>query len=349
MMRTRRSQAFTLVELLVAAGITATIAGFILAVAGHMMAAWSRTTGQLGAQAQARLVLDQLALDLQSALYRDDGRVWLAAAVLDHPDNSGLWQPASRQKPAGSPGGSLSLDTADLADARYGQAGCSLCFFTSSRGADDGSPAGGTADMVSAPMAVSYQIIRHRVGRNPAGIDEKYLLYRAVVRPARAGSRLGTLETGFNLDPADSTSGYACPDSTNDGTQVGDPFSMKHPDNTDNVLAENVVDFGVRLYRRAAGGGLQRLFPADGNDLEHLAREPASVPDGAGCFPEAIDVMVRVLTDEGARLIAMLESSPGRLGMRPAQYHNDAEWWWGLAGANSRVFTRRIVLPARWP
>jgi hypothetical protein len=61
-------------------------------------------------------------------------------------------------------------------------------------------------------------------------------------------------------------------------------------------------------------------------------------------FPQVVDVMIRVLTEDGARRLDALEAGAGRLGLRPAQYPTDAEWWWGLVEANSEVFTRRIVL-----
>lgn len=348
-MKTSRNRAFTLIELLVAAGLTALIAGFILVISGRMMAVWSHSSGLFAAQAQARVVLDQLALDLQSALYRDDGKVWLAATVLDDPGNSGLWEPAPREKPAGSAAGSLRLAATALRDARYGQAGIWLRFFTTARDVSAASSASEPAGPFSAPVAVAYQIIRHGAGNNPTGADQKYLLYRAVVRPAQSGARPGTLETGFDLDPAEDASGYLQPDSGNDGAQLGDPFLVKHPGNPDCVLAENVVDFGLRLYRRAAGGGLQRIFPIDENDVTHFSKAPPSDPNAADCFPDVADVMVRILTEDGARLVAALESPSGRLGARPSQYLNDAEWWWGLVEANSQVFTRRIVLPAQLP
>jgi type II secretory pathway pseudopilin PulG len=348
-MRARRFHAFTLIELLAAASITALIGSLILMVTGHMLAAWSRTSGQLGAEAQARIALDVLSLDLQSALYRDDSRVWLSVEVLDHTGNSGRWVSSSRQKPAGAANASLLLATPSVADARFGQAGVALRFFTSARGLNDATSSDRTASTASAPCAVAYQIIRRRPGANPAGTDEKYLLHRALVRPAQAGTRPGTLETGFDLDPAAGTGGYLSPDSANDGTQPGDPFSLDHPDNPECILAENVIDFGLYLYRRAEGGDLERIFPLDENDRSHLARAPASGTEATERFPAVIDVMVRVLTEEGARRVAQLESGSGPPGKRPVQYRSDAEWWWGLAGANSRVFTRRIVLPAELP
>ena len=55
--------------------------------------------------------------------------------------------------------------------------------------------------------------------------------------------------------------------------------------------------------------------------------------------------MVRILTDEGARLIALYETANSPLSL-PAGV-NAQQYWWQLATANSQVFTRRIVLNAK--
>jgi hypothetical protein len=55
--------------------------------------------------------------------------------------------------------------------------------------------------------------------------------------------------------------------------------------------------------------------------------------------------MVRVLTDEGARLISTFEQPNSPLTL-PAGM-NAQTYWWQLATANSEVFTRRIVLNAK--
>ena len=52
--------------------------------------------------------------------------------------------------------------------------------------------------------------------------------------------------------------------------------------------------------------------------------------------------MLRVLTDDGAKLIDAIESGDGVV-VRPSG-STDAEWWWSVAEANSRVYVRRIQL-----
>src|SRR5687767_7060627 len=123
--RSRRSahrSAFTLIELLVAAGITALLAGFIAVIVSNVSVVWTRSGNRLGTDAQARIVLDQLQLDLQGALYRDDGNVWFAADVLNNTGNSTLWQPAQRN-PKPPTNLSLQMTQPNIANARFGVAG----------------------------------------------------------------------------------------------------------------------------------------------------------------------------------------------------------------------------------
>ena len=86
-------------------------------------------------------------------------------------------------------------------------------------------------------------------------------------------------------------------------------------------------------------------YPED--TLTYLANVP---PGGNGSdsfanrMPDVVDVSVRILTEKGADLIRGYESITQTVfappGVTPQAY------WWDLARANSRVFTRRIVLRA---
>jgi hypothetical protein len=161
---------------------------------------------------------------------------------------------------------------------------------------------------------------------------------------------LGALEAGFNLDPADSTNAYMHSDAANDGTTAGDPYSIRHPAALATVFAENVVDFGVRLHACGETGELEQIFPASGRETEYLARAPSADGTEAGTrMPCVADVMLRVLTGEGARMVAAMEAPSGSSLVRPAEYRTDAEWWWGVVEANSRVYVRRIMLPRSSP
>lgn len=370
-------------ELMVAAVITAVIVGFIVAIVSKVSGFWTRTSGKLSAGAQARHVLDQLTLDLSSAAYRDDSNVWMAVDVLNNSNGgaTNLWQIASANaKPVG--GVSLDLipsrtDRPDLpvekrgnptkpgsiADARFGTAGVWLRFFSTKRGSNFVSSTGVTDfTTVSAPVAVGYQIIRRLSSPTAIGTGATktaYLFHRSEARPATANGRPGVLESGYNI-----TSGaYTTSTTTNNGATAGDPRSIQVPGSRTNfasVIADNVVDFGVRCYVRDAAAqptGLRLVFPATNENgiasNAATAQLRAQLPPGTPAtsenynfvFPDVVDVMVRVLTDEGARLISTFEQPNSPLTL-PAGT-NAQTYWWQLATANSEVFTRRIVLDAK--
>lgn len=356
---------FTLLELLVAAGITALLAGFIAVIVRNVSVVWTRSGNRLGTDAQARIVLDQLQLDLQGAMYRDDGNVWFAADVLNTTGNSGLWQPAGRN-PKPTTTLSLQMTQPNLANARFGVAGTWLRFFTASRGTD----LSVTPPRISAPVAVGYQVIRRFTATNPANLDTAYTLNRSEVRPASTGTgataRPGVFESGFDLTAA-AYSGTTA--SAGNNGSSGDPRSIRTPGSartSDTVLADNVIDFGVRCYVRDAAqpGGLRLIFPANSNGALSnsttatalRSRLPSSMPataddyDHRVLFPDVVDVMIRILTDQGAAMIANIERVQTPALTVPAKYNNNVqEWWWGVAQENSRVYTRRIVVNANPP
>jgi prepilin-type N-terminal cleavage/methylation domain-containing protein len=353
---------FTLIEVLVAATITALLAGFIVAIVANVSEFWSRSTGRLSTDAQARLVLDQLTLDLSSAVYRDDGNVWMAINVLNNATGNatGLWQTAAANaKPVG--GVSLAMNSANLIDTRYGTAGVWLRFFTTKRGANTATD----TTTFSAPVAVGYQIIRRFTGTSSASTRTAYLFHRAEARPAAtvaasgAAARPGVMESGYNITAAAYTTSTAA---TNNGGTTGDPRSIQVPGsrtNLSSVIADNVVDFGVRCYVRDATQptGLRVVFPAanakgtlsNATTVVLRGQFPSTTAADSSnynfVFPDVVDVMIRVLTDEGARLIATYETAGNTLavpsGLTAQQY------WWQIATANSQVFTRRIVLNAQ--
>ena len=350
---TARSRGFTLIELIVAMAITAALAATIVSVVSNITKFWSRTSGRASAEAQGRFVLDQLTLDLQSALYRDDGNTWLAVTIPPNTNQTtlGLWSNTGTTgnaiKPANAAGSLLGISTGNLADARFGIAGAWLRFFTTKRGSNPlTSTATTTASNTSAPVAVGYQIVRRATSStSPNNTDRRYLLHRAEARPAALSpARNGTLQAGFDI-----VSTVYQPQSGS-GVAANDPAEVKYP-TLNSVIAENVIDFGVRMYVYVpdADGALQltRIFPTSASDLAHAATLPPRIPDADGnytsCFPEVIDVMVRILTDEGARLLFNYET--GRL--TAPQGVTAQAYWWQLAVANSQVFTRRIVVHAK--
>lgn len=358
-----RLKAFTLLELLVAAAITALLAGFLAMLVGNVNTFWTRTSNRLSADAQARYILDQIALDLQGAQFRDDGNVWFAADVIDRTSNTGFWQAAvANGKPSGAT--SLQMTAANLVDARFGQAGVWLRFFTTRRGANDTTNVTTSVATASAPVAVGYQIVRRFTAVTATNQSTGYVLHRSEARPAATGSgaaaRPGVLEAGYNIRAAAYTTSTAA---NNNGSTVGDPRSIQVPGTArtfDSVLANNVVDLGVRCYVRdgTKPAGLRLVFPAtdeNGTAFSNASNArifsslpPATPPTSANfnqVMPEVVDVMVRILTDEGARQIALFEQANSPLTL-PAGT-TAQQYWWQIAVANSLVFTRRVVINAQ--
>ncbi len=320
MNRTLQRHGFTLLELLVAVTITLLLAGLTLAVTTGTLSLWRRTQDNYTAGTQAKLALDLVARDLQAAICRQDasGTVWLAVDVINASGNlSGHgWRAAPLMKPAAPESQRLAPDSVNglapsIADARFGRSGTWLRFIAL------------TAESSSEPAlprAIAYQIVRRPVSgpvtaSNPAEV--RYTLFRTFV------GNQATFANGYNV-----ASAYAA--------------TLTNPSTGSDALATNVVDFGVWLYVREAAGGLRRIYPADNADLAHAATDVVA-PGDANRFPEVADVMVRILTDEGARILDAIEESTGGI-TRPPGHASDAEWWWAVVEANSRVYTRRVEL-----
>jgi prepilin-type N-terminal cleavage/methylation domain-containing protein len=317
----------TLVELLVAMTITLVLAGLLLSVTGGTLKLWKGAQDAFTTDTEAKLVLDTLERDLQAALFRENSATWLAVDVISNPaalSNHG-WRTTGVTKPSTSE--SLNVLPPDLAgvaatiaDARFGLSGAWLRFLTTnveSKGANN--PGG------SQPTAVSYQIARRPLSGSIATgnlATVRYTLFRsAVANDSTLATGLDVLLAGYGS----STSGFPAARS---------PRSLTNP-NTGDAIASNVIDIGAWLYTRNSADELVRIFPTTNADIVHAAANPAD-------FPDVVDVMIRVLTEEGAKAIEAIESGAG-IVVRP-DGSTDEQWWWSVAEANSRVYVRRIQL-----
>lgn len=338
--------------------ITIVLAGIMISVVAGILAAWNRSRGQLVASNQAKVVLDQLVTDLEGAFFRTDGDVWFAATILESNNasasesNSDLasdrnWVVSGSQSVLIKPRTDVDprvfvLDAPSIADCRFGMAGVWLRFFTTKQDDYD------SWQDASAPTAVAYQIVRRNVTTSSAS-EIRYMFYRSEVRVVSTGTTDGTFETGYDLDPDDG-------EYTNPNAGDGNPGNVVSPPAA-RVIANNVIDFGVRLYVRE-GNAFRLVFPAQAaangsspvagfssdsgstvpeEELSHLATGNFSDPADfyREAFPHLVEIHLRVLTDEGARLIQNLEA--GRITGN----------WWDIALANSRVFTRRVEILGR--
>jgi hypothetical protein len=307
----------------------------MLVITTNTMGLWRRQQAIHTEAAAARQVLDQLERDLQTAIHRRDAAHWLAADILDSGSalaNHG-WLVQGLTKPAGG-GSLLPLPPPDaggisrIEAARFGLSGVWLRFVATNV------ESGG-----SLPTVVAYQLVRRPVTGDPVASNPapvRYNLYRSAVSDA------DTLANGYDVTASAYNSTSNTPSSAL-STAYRQPRNVTNPSHA-NLLASNVVDFGCWLYARDSVGELARIFPASAGDVSHQAVGQSFANDSR--FPEAADVMVRLLSEEGATLIEAMES--GRV-TRPSSYPSDAAWWWAVVEANSTVFTRRIEIKATAP
>ncbi len=326
-----RRGGFTLVEILVAAAATLLLAGLLLALATNLLVVWDRASGTLEAEGQAEIILDQVSEDLDAAMMRVSSPAWLAATVQNDQSGAGDAGMTDESWPAtAKPGGSASLqlvpDSNRLEDAHFGQAGVWLRIFAAQPDANN------QLSNRSAPRAVAYQLVRRRVGS-----EYSYQLFRSQVRPGGTNS---TFSVGYDLFAA----AYTTPNGV-----AQNPGNIRRP-NAQFLLGNNVIDFGVKVFGRAADGSLVLVFPMNNAAGQSLiaTTNPTAAPAGytgavTRAFPAAVEIVVRILTQEGARLVGNLEAG---LTVAPAGVAF-SDYWWQLAEAHSRVFVRHIGIKAQ--
>lgn len=208
----------------------------------------------------------------------------------------------------------------DTSNHEYGWAGCWVRLIT------------------AAPTlnAVGYQIIRSTIkDTSPPSFTPRYMLYRNAALTKTTIDNFPSY--GFDLSDAiyDSSSGVA---------------TIQRP----NILAVNVVDFGVRLYVYEtdpttdpsdvdAPDGLRLIFPANASsrlettlpsNLSHRGSTFTGTVYGDR-YPDVVEVFMRMLTEHGADALSDMEE-----GGSNAQ-------WDEIVANNSRLYRRYIVVRGR--
>ena len=62
---------------MVAAAITIIMIGLVVQITGEVLKLWNRSMGKLSANAEARIAMELLTSDLEAAMLRNDGMLWL--------------------------------------------------------------------------------------------------------------------------------------------------------------------------------------------------------------------------------------------------------------------------------
>ena len=85
-MKNKAKRAFTLIEIMVATVIMVVLVGLVVQITGEVLKVWSRSSGKLAANAEARIAMDLITQDLETAVFRNNGQQWLR---VDAPEVSG--------------------------------------------------------------------------------------------------------------------------------------------------------------------------------------------------------------------------------------------------------------------
>lgn len=84
--RKKRRSAFTLIEIMVATVIMIVLVGLVIQITSEVLKVWNRSSGKLSANAEARIAMDLLTQDLETAVFRNNGLRWLEAKQVEFED-----------------------------------------------------------------------------------------------------------------------------------------------------------------------------------------------------------------------------------------------------------------------
>ena len=280
--KSKHQVGFTLLELVVAAAVSAILLILIVRIVSVMLDSLERSTGDLSRNEEIANVRRYLESDVQSA-YANEG--WLGGYVFRKPGEgwgAGDWDAVPVDaKPTVFDVSSDAQIAGNSIEERWGKEGAQIAWLVNdpNKGLQD--PGG--------LKAVAYQIKRKRLSNELA---PRYYLMRSEV------SALQTMQAGYDLQGDDYREG-----SYREDAYWAAPV-IRYP-NLQHVVANNVIDFGLRAYiRRPDRVGWELVFPGEAGVYS------------ASRMPEIWVVFMRVLSDSGAEMIENIEQ--GRV---------QANWW----------------------
>ncbi|MEM8868602.1 MAG: prepilin-type N-terminal cleavage/methylation domain-containing protein [Verrucomicrobiota bacterium] len=68
---------FTLIEILVATAVMIILIGMVIQITSNVLGVWNDASGKLAANAEARIAMDLITSDLETAVFRNNGQQWL--------------------------------------------------------------------------------------------------------------------------------------------------------------------------------------------------------------------------------------------------------------------------------
>lgn len=313
----RSRQAFTLIEVMVAAAITIIMVGMVIQITGEVLKLWNRSMGKLSANAEARMAMELLTGDLEAILLRNNDMLWLYA------DDEKLSSVAG-----------------------YDAQTVSLAMFTSAtdRMQEDSSEPRKT--IPGNITAVEYQLVYQSPvsGRDEDPERNAFALHRRLIDPVTTfNSLLGQEYQEDFEDWLGKEEGVNAP-----GYDLGFA-TYEAPSDPKFYLAGNIVGFQVEFYLTDADGNTRVASSpveyggsnATGNSTATVGPFPNVIPEFK--FPiEYADISLTVISDEGMAILRNLEAERGGTG-----FENTQEGVKQVILQHGEVFKRRVHFKAK--
>ncbi|MFT4901089.1 MAG: prepilin-type N-terminal cleavage/methylation domain-containing protein [Lentimonas sp.] len=309
-------RAFTLIEIMVATVIMVILVGFFIQITSEVLKVWNRSSGKLSANAEARVAMELLTQDLETAVVRNNGQQWIRVEA---------------PKETGESGGSL-----------YSNQTVALRLFSPALDRPEETLAG-VAVSGGDICAIGYRLAYKESYTNGPSV---YALYRRVVDPKTTfDDFLGTASQAASPQ-LELTSSTLWADFSGGGAAYGD---ITDPEN---YLAGNIVEFKILVYEQPETGAATDPVNANPATLVLNQKDYAyggdTNGDGSADVMGAplmyVDIILKILSDEGLKLLQVIEAQ----GASAAGYSvSDANAIKEVVLQHSEVFIRRVDLPAR--
>lgn len=310
--RDKTRSAFTLIEIMVATVVMVVLTGLVIQITSEVLKVWNRSSGKLAANAEARITIDLLAQDLESAVLDNGGLQWMEA-IQENVDGP--------------------LDGGDFKTTR-------LLLFAA---AIDRPTKDANKDIIPGDIcAISYQLMyQDPVDGLDSPLDNAFALHRRIIDSKTTfeillgeGNQNDFSKWNGTTPSSVVPSSVPRKDNINVYPYTGDP---------ENYLSSNIVDFRVDFYVEDDGnpntktlvssyGGVDTIYGGDNATVG-----PQSSGDNALKKQLAYaEITLVIISDEALQVIQ--NDAWAQTG-----YETDE----GYISANSEVYTRRVNFLAR--
>lgn len=287
----RKRHAFTLVEVMVAAAITIVMVGLVIQITGEVLKLWNRSMGKLSANAEARMAMELLTGDLEAALLRNNGLLWLY--VVDDKE----------------------LDSVADYDAQT----VTLALFTSAADRMQKDLSG--KQIPGNITAVEYQLVYQNPVSGKQDLERNaFALHRRLIDPVTTFNSLLGKDNQENFDA------WLGREVQVDALGYNLGFgAYRETSREEFYLAGNIVGFQVEFYVTDADGNTRLVeFEGTDEDENRIPVEYGGSEASVGPFPnvkdefkfpiEYADISLTVIADEGMEILRNLQAGRGGTG-----------------------------------